>query len=504
MSGRVKIKSKVVKATLANKDVLDMFQGVLGASEGAAALPITHPKYLRIRGHVDRFIRLLTALHNSSLMTLFPGPKEHLGGYVGALGAQFSASFAAPDLAQWLPPPSAAAAAAEHGAAAEDYAKIPPEVVAQFGEIFAAAKKCSVVNTVIVACKNLVAHKKSLEDPSALKDRFLVKGAGTTFAPLPDLPQVNFKQIYIDDRLTPKDKEFVLVILHKMYAIGHDAYEAVSAPDVDVGEFAEVIMSSIDEVKKHIPRCDQAFQKIIESVDLLKGNFNDYYKDYTASGNPTIIMENFVLDVSKNTKASPSITAQFRRIIAHYRKLASQQATHPKLKSLFDQVDANFQELERKSKAADAEASDSDDSDEAEAAPVAAPAGGGKTARNRRKKAARARKAKAAAAEAHLGPADEGCGPGPADGDCGPTDESCGPGPADEDCGPGPTDESCGPGPTDEDCGPGPADEDCGPGPADEGCGPADEDCGPGLADELDREERPGSFGPALDDWDCT
>ena len=98
MPGREKIKSKVVKATLANKDVLDMFQGVLGTSEGSATLSVTHPKYLRIRGHIDRFVRLLTVLHGSNLMTLFPGPKEHLGVYVEALKTQLGASFNAPDL----------------------------------------------------------------------------------------------------------------------------------------------------------------------------------------------------------------------------------------------------------------------------------------------------------------------------------------------------------------------------------------------------------------------
>jgi hypothetical protein len=184
-------------------------------------------------------------------------------------------------------------------------------------------------------------------------------------------------------------------------------------------------MSSIDEVKKHIPRCDQAFQKIIESVDLLKGNFNGYYKDYTASGNPTIIMENFVLDVSKNTKSSPAVTAQFRRIIAHYRKLASQQASNPKLQSLFAQVDANFHELEKRSKEADGSGdgdsdsdSDSDgdgdgngdgdgdgngngdgDNNSSQAPPVVTAAASRNTARNRRKKAARAAKAKAKAVD---------------------------------------------------------------------------------------------------------
>jgi len=406
MSGRVKIKSKVVKATLANKDVLDMFQGVLGTSEGSTTLSITHPKYLRMHEHIDRFVRLLTALHGSNLMLLFAGAKEHLGGYVEALKKQFAESFCAPDFGPWITPEAGAGVEALM-MDAKKYTKIPPETVAQFNEVFGAVKKCNIVNTVIVTCKNLIAHKKSLENQNALKDRFLTKGAGMTFAPLPDLPQVNFKQIYIDDRLSPGDKEFIMAILHKMYTIGHDVYEAVSAPDVDVNEFVEVIMSSIDEVKKHIPRCDQAFQKIIESVGLLKGNFDGYYKDYTASGNPTIIMENFVLDVSKNTKASPAVTSQFRRIIAHYRKIASQQASNPKLQSLFAQVDANFLELEKRSKQADADAdSDEADADEAEAEADAdaaasktpAPVITNKTARNRRKRAGRVAATKARAA----------------------------------------------------------------------------------------------------------
>lgn len=370
MSRRPQIKSKVVKATLANKDVLDMFHGVLGTSEGSAQLPITYPKYLRIAHHTDRFLRLLELTRDSTPLGLFPGPHSHLAAYVAALRAQHAQSFSAPSFEQWLgvsaahmvvglPPPDGA----------EAYDRVPAETVARFNDVFAAIKKCSLVNTVIVACSHLVARKKALQDEKALNDRFLTKGAGTTFSPLPDLPQLNFKQVYVDERLSADDRRFLMAVLHKMYTIGHDVYEAVSAPDVDVNEFAEVIMSSIGEVQKFIPRCDEAFKKIASSVDLLKGNFGDYYKDFTASGNPTIIMENFVLDVSKDTKASPKVTAQFRKIITHYRKLASQQASNPKLKSLFSQVDANFQELEKQSAAADGESSE--DSSEDEAAPPA-------------------------------------------------------------------------------------------------------------------------------------
>jgi len=85
MSGR--IKSKVVNATLANKEILDMFQGVLGGS-GNSSLPITYPKYTNIRSHVDRFLRLLSALQESVLMTRFPEAREHLVAYTTALKGQ--------------------------------------------------------------------------------------------------------------------------------------------------------------------------------------------------------------------------------------------------------------------------------------------------------------------------------------------------------------------------------------------------------------------------------
>ncbi|NBV25227.1 MAG: hypothetical protein EBS05_25335, partial [Proteobacteria bacterium] len=317
MSGR--IKSKVVNATLANKEIMDMFQGVLGGS-GNSSLPVTHAKYLRLREHVDRFLRLLAVLRDASLMARFPEMREHLAKYVAALQGQQAASFRAPDFTPHLPALAGVAAAA--GWTAADYARVPEAAVAEFEQVFAAVKTCSLVNTILVACKNLIVHKRSLEDKANLRDKFL-REAGQVFAPLPDLPQLNFKRIYGDT--AGGDREFLLVVLHKMLAVSHDVYEALSAPDVDVDEFVEIIMSSVGEVKKHIPRCDQAFAKIVESVGLLRGNFSSYYKDYAASGNPSVMMENFVLDVSKNTNATPQVTAQFRRIISHYRKLASQQ-----------------------------------------------------------------------------------------------------------------------------------------------------------------------------------
>ena len=80
MSGRVRIKSKVVKSTLQNKDVLEMFHGVIGTD--GASLNITHPKYLEIENHVDRFMRVLEALFTWEPLQLFPEHKGNLDFYI--------------------------------------------------------------------------------------------------------------------------------------------------------------------------------------------------------------------------------------------------------------------------------------------------------------------------------------------------------------------------------------------------------------------------------------
>jgi hypothetical protein len=357
---KIKIKSKVVKSTLQNKDVIDMFHGVIGTD--GASISIVHPKYQLIEKNVKRFLQILDMLYNEKFLDNFTTFKDNLDMYLFSLRRQFVSSFNAPNIDNFLSKGNEIVH--RLSPVIIDYSGVPVETVNSFNEIYTEMKKCSLINTIIVTCKNLIPHKKSIEDVNELKDKFLLKG-GLNFAPLPFLI-FNFKQIYIDDRLSEENKDFLLVILHKLYTISHEIYDTISSPDIDVNEFVTIIMNSIDDVKKHIPRCDQAFNKIAESVDLLRGNFNSYYKDYISSNNPTIIMENFVLDVSKNTRASPILTAQFRKIISHYRKIASQQASNPKLQTLFQQVDKNFQELENQRKKADSGENDYDDDDDEE------------------------------------------------------------------------------------------------------------------------------------------
>ena len=179
---KIKIKSKVVKSTLQNKDVIDMFHGVIGTD--GASISIIHPKYELIETNVKRFLQVLDILHNVKFMCYFEPFRDNLDMYLFSLRRQFNDAFKAPNLEPYF----AASSELVHKLApvSRDYSKIPVDVVNSFNEIYAEIKKCSLINTIIETCKNLIQYKKSIENINDLKDKFLLKG-GMNFSPLPFL-----------------------------------------------------------------------------------------------------------------------------------------------------------------------------------------------------------------------------------------------------------------------------------------------------------------------------
>jgi len=97
-------------------------------------------------------------------------------------------------------------------------------------------------------------------------------------------------------------------------------------------------------VRKQIPRCDDAFNKIESSIGLLKGNFDRYYKDFVQSGNPGVIIEQFVGDVAKSAEADRKITRQFRQIITFYRKKIQSvnPKDNPQIPKIFGMIEEDF------------------------------------------------------------------------------------------------------------------------------------------------------------------
>lgn len=206
-----------------------------------------------------------------------------------------------------------------------------------------------------------------LADKTKLRAGFIKKSLGDVLH-LFSFSSLNFKELYMSSFIgasaAPKSMyNNVLYMLYLIYNKCDQVYKLVSSPDIDVDKFSEALVANIATIKKQIPRCDEAFNKIEESVHLLRDKFGGYYKDFITSQNPGIIVENFVLDVAKDSKANSKVTRQFRQIIGFYKKRMQGQISDPKIKRIFDLVGANLNVLEKKTAKRDGEAEE-DESDE--------------------------------------------------------------------------------------------------------------------------------------------
>ncbi len=141
---------------------------------------------------------------------------------------------------------------------------------------------------------------------------------------------------------------FFMITVHKVYHLTRKIWDVISSPDIDVNQFVDVIMTNIEYIQKRpeLSRCKKAFAKIRASVNLLKDRFGSYYRDFIRTKESTIIFEHFILDVSNTTNVDPQEVAQFRIIIDYYRKIAQQQSNNPKIKAMFEKVEATFKEME--------------------------------------------------------------------------------------------------------------------------------------------------------------
>jgi hypothetical protein len=349
-----RITSATVAETLQNENVLDMFNSVLGGTGGQNwALHIIYPKMSSLSAAIDRFLKVLEVLGGAGPLDAFDRARGETGAYARNLRSQLAQLPPAPDIGRFAPA-SRLRLALEAGDATV-FDGVPAAETRRFGAAFTALKRSNPVNVALVTCSNLRQLSGALGDAKNLKDAFLRQTPTIAFAPLLGLPALDFRLLYNSSLVDEVGRKVLLHALHKLRAIGHQIYELVTSPDVDVGEFVKTVMASIDDLRGKIPRCDAAFDKIKDSIELFRGRFGNYHKDYIISGKTSIIMENFVLDVAKETKNSPKVALQFRTIINHYkREAAGQGGQDPKLRAVFKAIDANLREAGAESKGADA------------------------------------------------------------------------------------------------------------------------------------------------------
>lgn len=347
-----------VKATK-DKELGDIFNQIIGA--GRLNMTVCVPKYLDIMGYLQKVVQVIDIFANKSI-------------FFSRLPAH---AHAVEEFNDFIKNVNDTLAAAEMDlrAYSSNYDLVPDAVREEFATKYTALKQCEEVAAVVKLCDNLIPYKKFVADVGSLKYHFILGLSGVEFKPFP-WSTFNLKQAIIEldlaeDKETRSNIELVMLVLNKLFNISHNVYRAISSPDVDINEFVNVVMTKIVELRKRVPRCTKAFDKLVESVNLLKNNFGAYYRDFVETQTGTIIIENFVLDVAKNTRADPLLMKQFRDIVGYIRKAAGQQINNPQAKVLFEKLNEQFSKFDKFSNIrADNDGSIDDEPEEEEEGPI--------------------------------------------------------------------------------------------------------------------------------------
>ncbi len=206
----------------------------------------------------------------------------------------------------------------------------------ELNQQYKSLKDNSFVKQAIITCSNLENYKNYIKDKENLDDKFIKREPGLSLIPF-SFSGMDFKILWSLDEITDQGKKFLLSIIHHSYTIGHEIYEIISSPDVDIAKFSSILVEHITKMRKQIPRCDKAFDVIENSVKLLENNFKAYYRCSVEAENPSVIVESFIIDVSTTQSASPLVNSQFRRIMS-FLKQKSSGINDPKIKKLFSML----------------------------------------------------------------------------------------------------------------------------------------------------------------------
>jgi hypothetical protein len=212
------------------------------------------------------------------------------------------------------------------------------------------------VKQLITICSQL---KKYAHDFDEMKDAFIPQYPGLTLQLFP-FSKLDFKGLWIqiNEKNKPVIKKYVLSVIKKIYHNIYEIYEISTSPNVNVEEFSKVMLEAIQKLKTvpELHRCKKAFKKIENSVELLKSNFQTYYRDSISSQNPTIILENFILDVCKNNKTDAESVREFKVLVGYISKVAEKSnKKDPKVKKLLSMLKANLDVMNTKTKAPEEE-----------------------------------------------------------------------------------------------------------------------------------------------------
>lgn len=325
-------KTKVKKTIKYDKDMAELFNQLIG--QESREISITYSKYMNMKEHCAQLIRIFSILCKSSLVAVYVSSEAR----VEMTTFCNETTCAIENLFQTQLP----------DAVFMNNESVGASVVNEFHIKYDKAKTSNVVKMFITMCDNLAPYKDNFCNIGAMNHHFIQHMSGVSWAPLP-IKKFDIKDLFCQCANKPNVISFIMTVLNKLFIHSIALYEIVTSPDVDISRFSESIVSYIGTLRKvpELSRCGKAFDKIKDSLQLLKDRFSDYYNDSLRTSNNFIIMEHFILDVSNNTQACPETTRQFHTIIQYYREKASQNGGDSKFTSVFNKLDSTIKSVDR-------------------------------------------------------------------------------------------------------------------------------------------------------------
>lgn len=313
-------------------DVADMFDSVLGTNK--VDMGVAHEKYMKFRYSINRFFDVM------KLFAAYIGPR----GYADAaaeidkfimttVGSPYHKYFGCAEMFETVMLPTT-----------------HTDICQSFADIYQALKESDFINQFVIVCDKLAAYKRFLIEPpkEVAKPRepfvpsgaFLRSMAGVTFAPFP-FTNLNVKDLYVANAADNGFVTVVLKVLSKSFAITYELWNNLQTPDINIDQFVARMSHQMNDLIRipELSRCRRAVSALQNSLNMLKNNFGEYYRDFVQTRSSSTIMENYIADVIKGVKADNELRRQFMLIIRYYRKAAAKQGSNPKSKEMFEKID---------------------------------------------------------------------------------------------------------------------------------------------------------------------
>lgn len=322
--------AKEIRNLIGSKDMQGMFDEMMGIKDADPA--IIRPKFVALRNAIKTVYKLFRQIVGmEQLVAQFPSQRP---GFI--------------ELHDWNQAMREAVCFEKlDDDLEENYEHLDKETI---NSVYKHLKESQSVRQLMLLCSKLKLYKDCIGNEQELSDSFILEEPGHSLI-LFSFATIDLKLMWISDEMKAIQKKQILIVLHRLWHTLYLMYKIITSPDVDIAKFTNVLRESIMKLKTvpELNRCTRAFNRIEESVELLGDRFDEYYRESIASANPNIIMENFVLDVSKQGGADAQLTRDFRRIIMYMQKMSQKtgRAKDPKVKKLFELLNKNYEVMEK-------------------------------------------------------------------------------------------------------------------------------------------------------------